>query len=113
MSHDHHSAGADATVQHDDAVTQCTDFLQNIVYLLDNELADNDVSAVRTHLNSCNPCFETYDLQRRVKELVARSCAETAPEELRMKITMLCREMSAGEVSVREVSSETIIRRTD
>lgn len=113
MSHDHSSPRADTSEWSDDAVTQCTDFLQNIVYLLDNELADNDVSAVRTHLDSCNPCFETYELQRRVKELVARSCAETAPEELRMKITMLCREVSAGEVSIREVSTETVVRHTD
>ncbi len=94
MSHDH---GHDQPAQKD-AIAQCADFLQGIVYLLDNELADADVSAVRTHLDSCNPCFETYDLQRRVKELVARSCAETAPAELRFKITMLCREVSSEQL---------------
>jgi mycothiol system anti-sigma-R factor len=92
MSHDHNTP-QDASAK--DAVAQCTDFLQGIVYLLDNELDAADVSEVRTHLDSCNPCFETYDLQRRVKELVARSCAETAPADLRLKITMLCREVSA------------------
>ena len=99
MSHDHTlpSSTFEATSGARDPVSQCTDFLQNIVYLLDNELADTDVSAVRTHLDACNPCFETYELQRRVKELVARSCAETAPEELRMRITMLCREVSNGD----------------
>lgn len=78
-----------------DPAGQCADFLQSIVYLLDNELDEADVSAVRTHLDTCNPCFETYELQRRVKELVARSCAETAPAELRIRVTMLCREVSA------------------
>ncbi|MGL5824257.1 MAG: mycothiol system anti-sigma-R factor [Nocardioides sp.] len=78
-----------------DTAARCADFLEGIVYLLDNELDDADVSAVRTHLGSCNPCFETYELQRRVKELVARSCAETAPEELRLKVTMLCREVTS------------------
>lgn len=81
--------------QSTDPVGQCADFLQGIVYLLDNELDEADVSAVRTHLERCNPCFETYDLQRRVKELVARSCSETAPAELRLRVTMLCREVSA------------------
>lgn len=96
MSHDHDAHG---TVGPKDPLAQCADFLQGIVYLLDNELNDSDVSAVRTHLDSCNPCFETYDLQRRVKELVARSCAETAPAELRLKITLLCREVSAERLS--------------
>lgn len=82
-----------------DPVGQCADFLQSIVYLLDNELDEADVSAVRTHLDRCNPCFETYDLQRRVKELVARSCAEIAPAELRLRVTMLCREVSAERVT--------------
>jgi mycothiol system anti-sigma-R factor len=82
-----------------DPVARCADFLESIVYLLDNELDDADVSAVRTHLSACNPCFETYDLQRRVKELVARSCAETAPEELRLKVTMLCREVTERQSS--------------
>lgn len=95
MSHDH-GRPQDAAQE---AIAQCADFLQGIVYLLDNELNDADVSAVRTHLDSCNPCFETYDLQRRVKELVARSCAETAPAELRLKVTMLCREVSAEQLS--------------
>ncbi len=86
------------TTRATDPVGQCADFLQGIVYLLDNELAAADVSAVRTHLDSCNPCSETYDLQRRVKELVARSCAETAPDDLRLRVRMLCREISAERV---------------
>lgn len=99
MSHDHTRAHEPTQDAAQEAIAQCADFLQGIVYLLDNELNDSDVSAVRTHLDSCNPCFETYDLQRRVKELVARSCAETAPAELRLKITMLCREVSAEQLS--------------
>ena len=95
MSHDHGTHNAH-TLR--DPLAQCADFLQGIVYLLDNELSETDVDAVRSHLDACNPCFETYDIQRRVKELVARSCAETAPEELRLRITMLCREVSAEQL---------------
>ena len=94
MSHDHTHEAQGLK----DPLAQCADFLQGIVYLLDNELSETDVSAVRSYLDSCNPCFETYDMQRRVKELVARSCAETAPDELRLRITMLCREVSAQQI---------------
>lgn len=64
----------------------CADFLQNIVYFLDNELDEVDVAAVRFHLDECAPCLQSYSLQRTVKMIVARSCAEKAPEELRDRV---------------------------
>lgn len=66
----------------------CADFLEQIVYFLDNELDQADCSAVRAHLDSCNPCLERYDLQRTVKAVVARSCSEAAPSELRAKVML-------------------------
>ena len=42
---------------------ECADFLERIVYFLDNELDEADCSAVRLHLDACNPCLERYDLQ--------------------------------------------------
>jgi mycothiol system anti-sigma-R factor len=72
---------------------ECADFLEQIVYLLDNELDETDCSAVRIHLDSCHPCLEKYDLQRTVKALVARSCAESAPEELRERVRLRIRQV--------------------
>ena len=73
-----------------DSVTpaECADFLEQIVYFLDNELDEADCAVVRAHLDTCNPCLERYDLQRTVKAIVARSCSESAPTELRAKIMM-------------------------
>ena len=73
--------------------SECADFLEQIVYFLDNELDQADCSAVRAHLDSCNPCLEKYDLQRTVKAIVARSCAESAPEELRERVRLRIREV--------------------
>ena len=71
----------------------CADFLERIVYFLDNELDEADCSAVRLHLDACNPCLEKYDLQRTVKAVVARSCSEAAPRELRERVMMRIREV--------------------
>jgi mycothiol system anti-sigma-R factor len=73
---------------HDDAGSHedCVDFLDRIVRLIDNELEEGDCAIVRAHLETCNPCLERYDLQRTVKALVARSCAEQAPAELRERV---------------------------
>ena len=71
----------------------CSDFLDQIVYLLDNELDEASCSEVRIHLDSCHPCLQKYDIQRTVKAIVARSCAESAPEELRERVRLRIREV--------------------
>lgn len=72
---------------------ECSDFLDQIVYFLDNELDEADCADVQHHLDQCAPCLEKYDLQRTVKMLVARSCVESAPDELRQRVTMSIREV--------------------
>jgi mycothiol system anti-sigma-R factor len=64
----------------------CADFLERIVCLLDNELDGSQVADVKAHLEECAPCLQSYDLQRTVKALVARSCMEHAPEGLRERV---------------------------
>jgi mycothiol system anti-sigma-R factor len=83
MSHTHDHAGDD-----------CADYLERIVYFLDNELDEADCSAVQVHLDKCAPCLEKYDLQRTVKAVVARSCSsEAAPSELRARVMVQIREV--------------------
>ena len=64
----------------------CADFLERIVYLLDDELDGSEVADVKAHLEECAPCLQSYDLQRQVKALVARSCTEHAPDSLRERV---------------------------
>jgi mycothiol system anti-sigma-R factor len=71
----------------------CADYLEQIVYFLDNELDEADVTAVRLHLDVCGPCLAKYDLQRTVKSLVARSCSESAPHELRERVLLSIRQV--------------------
>lgn len=86
MSHSHEHA-------QDPSLADCADFFERIVYFLDNELDEADCSEVRLHLDSCNPCLEKYDLQRTVKSVVARSCAEAAPDELRQRVLLRIRQV--------------------
>jgi len=78
---------------------ECADFLEQIVYFIDNELDSADCAAVRAHLDTCNPCLEKYDLQRTVKQVVARSCSEHAPTELRSKILLRLQQVK---IEIRE-----------
>jgi mycothiol system anti-sigma-R factor len=88
------------THQHPEpSLADCADFLERIVYFLDNELDEADRSAVRVHLDQCNPCLEKFDLQRTVKSVVARSCHESAPDELRERVLLRIRQV---QVEIRE-----------
>ena len=85
MSHNH---------SHDEVSSaECADYLERIVYFIDNELDEADCAAVRHHLDSCNPCLVKYDLQRTEKSVVARSCSETAPSELRQRVLLRLRQV--------------------
>jgi mycothiol system anti-sigma-R factor len=75
------------------SASECADYLDQIVYFIDNELDAADCAVVRAHLDTCNPCLERYDLQRTVKAIVARSCSEAAPVELRQRVRLRIREV--------------------
>ncbi|MGZ4445501.1 MAG: mycothiol system anti-sigma-R factor [Nocardioides sp.] len=92
MSHQHDG--------HEPSTTECAEYLERIVYFLDNELDEADCSVVRAHLDTCNPCLEKYDLQRTVKSVVARSCSEAAPDDLRQRVMFRIREVQV------QISSE-------
>ena len=48
---------------------------------------------MQAHLDDCAPCLEEYDVQRAVKTIVARSCAESAPDELRERVKVRLRQV--------------------
>ena len=64
----------------------CGDVLDAVYHYLDGELTDTTLHQIRHHLDLCSPCLREYGSEREVKILVARSCCETAPEELRQAV---------------------------
>jgi mycothiol system anti-sigma-R factor len=74
----------------------CAEFLERIVCLLDDELDASDVADVKAHLDECAPCLQSYDLQRSVKALVARSCIEHAPESLRQRVRVQIQQIQVS-----------------
>jgi mycothiol system anti-sigma-R factor len=85
------AAHAGHTHEADPSASDCADYLDQIVYFIDNELAAADCAEVQRHLDTCNPCLAKFDLQRTVKSVVARSCSEAAPAELRQRVMLQIR----------------------
>jgi mycothiol system anti-sigma-R factor len=93
--------------------TDCSEVLERVYAYLDSELDDRPRAEVVQHLDECGPCLRKYHLERTVKALVARSCTEHAPEELRRKVLLKIRqvqvEIEPDNVTV--VSTETRVTR--
>jgi mycothiol system anti-sigma-R factor len=66
--------------------TPCSEVLEKVYLYLDGEADDHDHDHIRIHLDECSPCLRKYGLEQAVKALVARSCAEQAPSELRERV---------------------------
>ena len=71
----------------------CAEVLQRMFFFIDNELDRADCDQIQRHLDDCGPCLEKYDLERTVKALVQRSCAEHAPETLRDRVLLRIRQV--------------------
>ena len=68
--------------------TDCSEVLERMFLFIDSELEDASCAQIQQHLDECGPCLAKYDLERTVKALVARSCAERAPQGLRDKVLL-------------------------
>jgi len=72
---------------------ECSEVLERVFFFIDNELSTADFSQIQHHLDECRPCLQKYDLERTVKALVQRSCAERAPVSLREKVLLRIRQV--------------------
>ena len=67
--------------------TDCSEVLHRIFEYLDGEMGPMDVARVAAHLRECGPCLAEHDLERTLKAVIRRSCAqEQAPMTLRMSV---------------------------
>ena len=80
-------------MSHDDKSAPCSEVLSRMYFFIDHELADADSSDIQQHLDDCGPCLREVDLERIVKALVARSCIERAPVELRQRVMFSIRQV--------------------
>jgi mycothiol system anti-sigma-R factor len=64
----------------------CETALENLYLFLDEEIDNASIGEIQAHIDNCSSCLTAYDLERVVKALVSRSCAEKAPEPLRERV---------------------------
>jgi mycothiol system anti-sigma-R factor len=70
----------------------CGDAQDQIYQYLDAELDEATATSVREHLDDCEPCFESFDFERRLKYVIRAHLSEDMPQSLQVKVRELIRQ---------------------
>lgn len=68
------------------AEPDCSKTLHDLYHFLDGELTDEKRATVRQHLEACPPCFEAYDFEAELLQVIKAKCQDRVPDELRARI---------------------------
>jgi mycothiol system anti-sigma-R factor len=107
MAQDHDPVAHDHPHDHDHDVvssaSRCEEALAEVYTFLDGELTDGDRRLIASHLDGCNPCFETFDFEAELRAVIStRAHSDEVPETLRIriseKLTRMRFERGAGPV---------------
>ena len=71
---------------HQHGGSNCDDAKHTLYEFLDGELTDERRHAIRAHLEACSPCFEAFDFEAELLQVVQRKCVEEVPQGLADKI---------------------------
>jgi mycothiol system anti-sigma-R factor len=78
------------TGHHDDRL-DCDEAVHVLYHYLDGELTEERRTVIRAHLESCPPCFEGYEFEYELRQVIARKCRDEVPPELRARIAQALR----------------------
>lgn len=64
----------------------CNKALHELYTFLDGELTDERRAKIRKHLDDCPPCFEAFDFEAELRQVIAQKCRDSVPEKLRQRV---------------------------
>jgi anti-sigma factor (TIGR02949 family) len=67
----------------------CSDALLELYEYLDGELTASRRADIAQHLTACGECFEAFDFQAELKQVIAHKCREEVPEALKARVADL------------------------
>lgn len=69
----------------------CSEAVHQLYHYLDGELTDARRAQIHAHLESCPPCFEGFEFEFELRELIKRRCQDAAPASLKDRIARAIR----------------------
>ena len=70
----------------------CGDAQDQIYQYLDAELDEDTAASVRSHLDDCGGCQDSFEFHRRLKGVIRDHLSEDMPESLETKVKELIRQ---------------------
>lgn len=71
----------------------CNDALHELYTYLDGELTETRRTVIAQHLTACGECFEAFDFQAELKQVIAHKCRDEVPSALKARVA----DLLAGE----------------
>jgi mycothiol system anti-sigma-R factor len=68
---------------------ECQEAIRILYHFLDGELTSEKRAQIQQHLDDCPPCIQAFQFEAELRNVVSRSCQETVPDALRLKVSML------------------------
>ncbi|MBK5249176.1 MAG: mycothiol system anti-sigma-R factor [Actinomycetales bacterium] len=65
---------------------QCEEALEHLYEYLDSEMPERDLDRLRVHIEECLTCLDAVGREQELRVVLKRSCTETAPAALRMRV---------------------------
>jgi anti-sigma factor (TIGR02949 family) len=54
----------------------CKDFITKLDLVLDGESTKEDIEYLQKHINQCAPCYDHYNLEKSIKEVIKHKIAQ-------------------------------------
>lgn len=70
-------------------IISCEDVIERLFAYLDSELDDSTRAEIDRHLRRCHDCFSRKEFETRLREKIAASGTEKAPDRLRQRVEAL------------------------
>ncbi|HVV36547.1 MAG TPA: mycothiol system anti-sigma-R factor [Acidimicrobiales bacterium] len=77
----------------------CDDARHTLYEFLDGELTPEVKLEIQHHLEACAPCFEKFDFEAELLQIISRKCQEPLPDGLTEKILAALRNDGGTQVT--------------
>jgi len=75
---------------------ECEEALDRLFEFIDDELPEEELRRIGSHLKTCPPCEAEHKIKEKIKNLTSRTGGDQAPEELRERILASIRSARDG-----------------
>ena len=77
----------------------CDEALENLYLYLDSELDQVSTERIRSHLDECTDCVNSFEFEKRLKDVIKERLNEDVPEHLVARVReALAKESASGTV---------------